>query len=141
MLRKDRQLLVLHEYLDELKTSERNERRPPRTVRRTRWRGVKDCPKRQVGKSFWPGSLCCQMCTVLSFDDYMMPFGSPRCGQAFVSSWAGSDEGTEQSQSGQGSLAHLQLMLEYEFCISPSCRLQILHIRYVGVERRAFSIR
>ena len=104
----------------------------------TRWRGAKDCPKRQVGKSFWPGSLirCAQYC---SFSNYI--FGSPRCGQAFVNAWGSSDEGIEQSQCEQGSLEHLQVMLEYELCISPSCRLQILQVMYVVVERRAFSTR
>lgn len=58
MSRKDRQLLVLYEDLDDLKTSERKRKDVlPALFEEARWRGAKDCPKRQVGKSFWPGSL------------------------------------------------------------------------------------
>src|SRR5277367_5273900 len=78
MSRKDRQLLVLHEDLDELKTSERKRKDVlPALFEDTRWRGAKDCPKRQVGKSFRPGSLLSDV-QYCSFSDYMMPFGSPR---------------------------------------------------------------
>jgi hypothetical protein len=51
MSRKDRQLLVLHEDLDELKTSEKMKDVLPALFEDTRWRAAKDCPKRQVGKS------------------------------------------------------------------------------------------
>jgi len=100
---KDRQLLVLREDLDELKTSERKRKdRPPRIIRRYKMAWRKRLPKK-AGRKIILARLsavrCAQYC---SFSDYMMPFGSPRCGQAFVSSWSGSNEGRERSRANVG---------------------------------------
>src|SRR2546430_72007 len=108
---------------------------PPRTIRRYKMAWRKRLPKK-AGRKIILARLSDQMCTVLFLQRLYDAFWKPTL-RTGLSSWSGSDEGTEQSQCGQGSLAHLQVMLEYELCISPSCRLQILQVMYVVVERRA----